>query len=264
MPRTKLWSASVMASSAFLRTLILGLGCLVAITASPSVDAASSDDEDSTADTKSRDTENGDSENGNSEAEPVATNVAAKKTDSGAATLGHKGQFHLRLAFGAAYRVMMRYDRSPLCSTARDDDGNPVKMCGYGAPIMLDSSLGYGVSDGFEPFVWGRFGLKGESNTATAPLVVVGAGARFYSMGDQAFKFYVEPAVGLELEGAANDAAASTFQYKQDLLVRLGLGPQYDFSRNVGAFATAGLTVGMFRAIHTWLDLHLGVQARFP
>lgn len=260
-----------MTSSAFLRTVIGVLGCVVATTASPSVRAASADIEGSSVDAKpsklddeAAEHENGVNQDDDSEAEPVATNVAAKKTDPGTAPLGHKGQFHLRLALGAAYRVMMRYDSSPTCSTAKDDDGNPVKMCGYGAPLMLDSSLGYSVSDGFEPFVWGRFGLKGESNTLTAPLVVIGAGARFYSMSDQAFKFYVEPAVGLEIEGAANDAAGSTFQYKQDLLVRLGLGPQYDFSRNFGAFATAGLSVGMFRAIHTWLDLHLGVQARFP
>jgi hypothetical protein len=248
-----------MASSAFLRSLIGVLGCVVATTASPSARASSADVDDASVNAEP----SGPLED-DSEVEPVASNVAAKKTDSGAAALGHKGQFHVRLALGAAYRVMMRYDESPTCSTATDDDGNPVKMCGYGAPIMLDSSLGYGVSDSFEPFVWGRFGLKGEGNTQTAPLVVVGAGARFYSMSEQAFKFYVEPSVGLELEGAANNAAGSTYQYKQDLLVRLGLGPQYDFSRNVGAFATAGLSVGMFRAIHTWLDLHLGVQARFP
>lgn len=261
-----------MAISSSFRALASLVVCVVANTASLNADAADAAGDESSGAARAKGSERDDAaseSDGDSDSaevpEQVATNVAEKKTYTGTAlALGHKGQFHVRLGLGAGYRVMMRYDRSPTCSAALDDDGNPVKMCGYGAPLMLDTALGYGVASGFEPFVWGRFGLKGESNTHTAPLMIVGVGARFYSMSEEAFKFYVEPAVGLEVEGGANRAVESVAQYKQDLILRLGLGPQYDFSRNFGVFATGGLSVGMFRAIHTWLDLHLGVQARFP
>ncbi|HMA93138.1 MAG TPA: hypothetical protein VKP30_10655 [Polyangiaceae bacterium] len=256
-----------MRSSSALRILFQIFVCSGAATTSAYAQAAPDDTDDSadveerpnSAESTSRIEANGDGE------EQVASNVPSKRnyrdTDK---SFGHKGQFNVRLGVGLGYRVVMRYDKSPECSTARDDNGFPVKMCGYVSPLMLDAAVGYAVTGSFEPFLWGRFGLAQESDSHTAPLVMLGVGARLYTIDDSAFKLAIEPAVGIELEGAATDTYARMYEYKRDLIVRLGIGPQYDFSRNIGIFATAGLTAGMFRAIHTWLDLHAGVQARFP
>jgi len=259
----------VMRSSSALRVLFQFLVCSVAATTSAHTQAAP-DDTDDVADGEERSIEEASKAptdtNGDAEGEElVATNVPSKRTYRDTdKSFSHKGQFNLGLGVGVGYRVVMRYDKSPECSTARDDDGFPVKMCGYVSPLMLDAAFGYAVTGGFEPFLWGRFGLAQESNSHTAPLVMLGVGTRLYTIDDSAFKLYIEPALGVELEGAATDAYARVYEYKRDLIVRLGIGPQYDFSRNVGIFATAGLTAGMFRAIQTWLDLHAGVQARFP
>lgn len=263
-----------MRSSSSLRTLIQILVCSVAVTVSARTYAApaSADDTDDgdgeSGESTSKPTNGGSHKGGGGDAddgeELVASNVPKRNYRDSDKTLSHKGQFNLRVGVGLGYRVVMRYDKSPECSTARDDDGFPVKMCGYVSPLMLDTAIGYAISGGFEPFLWGRFGLAQESDSHTAPLVMLGLGTRLYTIDDSAFKLYVEPAVGFELEGAANDAYAGKYEYKKDLIVRLGIGPQYDFSRNFGIFATAGLTAGMFRAIQTWLDLHAGVQARFP
>jgi hypothetical protein len=212
---------------------------------------------------------------GESESEEVRTNVPEKKTNRGRDDeRSHKGQFNVRLALGTGYRIYVRYDDSPACSTAVDNNGDPKKMCGFGAPLSLDTAIGFAPLGGVEPFLWGRFGLAKESYTNTSSLVILGVGARLYTTSTGLFKFFVEPAVGAELENGAyarsdrtwNAAATTgtTVRYKQDFIVRLALGPQFDFSRYVGAYLAGGLTAGMLRAMHFSLDLHAGVQARFP
>jgi hypothetical protein len=197
--------------------------------------------------------------------EEVVTNVPEKKTvSSHDDAYGHQGQFNVRLGFGGGYRIVMRYDASPPCSTTLNDDGTLKTLNGFGAPLTLDAAIGYAPSAGIEPFLWGRFGLTHEKESNTSPLVILGAGLRFYSMSDAAFKFFVEPAVGVELEKGTSTQANQTYQYKTDLIVRFTLGPQLDISRNVGIYAAAGLTAGMLRSLQSWMDLHAGVQARFP
>jgi hypothetical protein len=181
-------------------------------------------------------------------------------------TTSHKGQFSVRLAAVAAYRIVMRYDESPQCAPQQPGK-DPQKFCGFGAPAGLDTAIGYAPIAGIEPFIFGRFGLGVESKTHTAPLLAFGAGVRLYSMSDSAFKFFIEPAIGAELEGRASnalDATGPSSAYKQDWLIRLAVGPQYDFSRYVGIYASVAMSVGMVRALHSFMELHGGVQARFP
>ena len=96
-----------------------------------------------------------------------------------------------------------------------------------------------------------------------------GAGARIYTMSDSKFKIFVEPAIGVEVEGGGANPAwtfsdGSKPEYKTDMLFHLGVGPQYDFARAFGIYANAGLTTGVLRYIHTQLELSGGVQVRVP
>lgn len=173
----------------------------------------------------------------------------------------HSGQFSFRLGLVGAERIVSRYDSSPTCGTT--DAGEPKKFCGFGAPLMLDTAIGFAPFSALEPFIWARFGLTQENRTHTSPLVVVGGGARIYTSSDSAFKFFLQPAVGLELESHSGGRAVDNKDYKQDFLVQLLAGPQFDFSKNVGAYASFGLTAGMMRAIQTWLEASIGLQARY-
>jgi hypothetical protein len=90
-------------------------------------------------------------------------------------------------------------------------------------------------------------------------------------MSDSKLKIFVEPAIGMELEGGAGNAAwvfrnsgNAKPDYKTDFLFHLAVGPQYDFARAVGVYVSAGLTTGILRYIHTQLELSGGVQVRVP
>jgi hypothetical protein len=184
-------------------------------------------------------------------------------------TYGHAGQFGLRASLVGAYNMNFRYDQSPLCRAP--EPGKPAKdqqkFCGNTAPLMLDLALSYALLDFIEPYVYMRLGFKGEKETATNPLTVLGAGARIYTMSDSAFKIFIEPAIGWELEGGAGQSYSAPGynpKYKKDLLLHLAAGPQIDLARYVGLYASAGLTTGILRSIQSQLELSLGVQARFP
>lgn len=198
------------------------------------------------------------------EAAPEAAASAATEQEDD--RFGHFGQAGLRLGLVGGYRMVFRYEDSPLCR--EDDVGKATddqrKFCGHGSPLALDLGLSFGMLDILEPFLWGRFGLTGESATGTAPIVVLGGGARFYATADSRFKVFIEPAVGFELEGGGDQRGYEDFDYKTDLLFHIAAGPQLDITKNVGVYADAGLTVGIFRSIHSTLELQGGVQARFP
>lgn len=174
----------------------------------------------------------------------------------------HGGQFSLRAALVGAERIVSRYDDSPTCGLASAST-EPKKFCGFGAPLALDLAIGFAPLNSVEPFAWARFGLTAEATTHTKPLVVLGAGVRLYTASDSAFKFFLQPAVGWELESGTGSRPFDGKQYKKDVLLQLLAGPQYDFTNNVGAFAAFGVTAGMLRAIQTWLEIDIGVQARF-
>lgn len=200
--------------------------------------------------------------------EPKSGKGPAAGTDSDDDAFGHMGQVGLRAGLVLGYRMVLRYDGSPYCAapdplkSAKDQR----KFCGHGAPPAADFGLSFGLLDFFEPFLWARLGFAAETQTDTKPLVVVGVGARLYTMSDAAFKIFVEPAVALEFEDGRRSQAwqANSPAYERDLVFHLAAGPQLDFSRHFGAFVTGGVTTGVVRAVHTSLDLQLGVQGRYP
>jgi hypothetical protein len=94
----------------------------------------------------------------------------------------------------------------------------------------------------------------------------VGAGVRIYTMSDSAFKIFIEPAVGAELEGGSGNPVWGTNnpEYKKDMVFHLAAGPQFDVAKAVGIYANAGITTGILRSIHSNLEAQLGVQVRAP
>jgi hypothetical protein len=186
--------------------------------------------------------------------EPSATDE--KKTDDDA--FGHGGQVGLRVGIVGGYRMVLRYEDSPLCAEFDPQKGDDQqKFCGHTAPFALSTALSYGLVDWLEPFAWGRFGLAAEDETATKPVVMFGLGTRIYTMSDAPFKIFIEPAIGLELEDG------KYADYDTDVALHLAAGPSLDFSRHFGAYLTAGVTTTIIRALATSLDVELGVQGRY-
>ncbi len=189
-----------------------------------------------------------------------------------APTYGHGRQFGLRAGIVGGYNMIFRYNQSPFCAPPKPGKAakDQVKFCGHGAPFAVDLGLSFAPLDSIEPFLWGRFGLSRETETDTNPLVLVGAGARVYTMSDSAFKVFIEPAIAVELEGGGTkqswqaDYPGYKPEYKQDVVFHVAAGPQYDFAKNVGIYLDAGLTVGILRSIHSTMELHGGVQVRLP
>lgn len=183
-------------------------------------------------------------------------------------TFGHRGQFGLRVGLVGGYNMVFRYDESPLCAPydAMKGLSDQQKFCGHAAPLAIDLAASYALLDFFEPYIFTRLGLSGETQTDTLPVKIIGAGARIYTMSDSAFKIFIDPALAYEFEGGAGTVSHPGYnpQYKKDLLIHLAAGPQFDVARYVGFFVDAGLTTGILRAIHTQLELQGGVQARFP
>jgi hypothetical protein len=183
---------------------------------------------------------------------------------------GHGMQFGLRADIVGGYRMIFRYDKSPFCHTPKGVvDKDEQKFCGNAAPMAVDVALSFAIVDFAEPYVWARFGLAGEASTNTKAITAFGAGARIYTMSDSKFKIFVEPAVGVEVEGGAGNVqwkfdSGQTPDYKTDFLFHLGVGPQYDFARAFGVYVNAGMTTGVLRYIHTELELSVGAQVRVP
>lgn len=199
------------------------------------------------------------------EAAPAAEKASSREQAPAKDDFGHGRQFGLRVGLVGGYNMIFRYDQSPLCA-APETNKDPQKVCGHGAPFALDLAASYAVLDSVEPYAFVRLGLAGESQTHTLPMKVLGVGTRVYTMSDSAFKIFIDPALAWELEGGTSDAAVYNPKavYKKDLLIHLAAGPQFDFSRYAGVFIDAGLTTGIFRSVHSELELQLGVQARLP
>lgn len=168
--------------------------------------------------------------------------------------------------------MLVRYNESPFCAEPdpKKLDKDQQKFCGSGSPLALDLALSFALFDSIEPFVWGRLGLTSDDESDTKPLRVIGAGARVYTLSESRFKIFVEPALGVELEGGAGSPAwqpkdpKTSLEYKKDLLIHVAVGPQYDFARYIGIYANAGMTAGMLRSLHSTLELSAGLQLRAP
>lgn len=227
------------------------------LTLSHAAFAADSDEESAAESTTA---ESGDVSEGDSKAESEA---ASEKDED----FGHLGQFGLRVGLNGGLRMVLRYDESPLCrefDPAKGED--QPRFCGHMAPFAMDLGLSFALLDWVEPFVWTRLGLGPEKETHTKSLVILGAGVRIYTNSDSAFKIFLEPAVGLELEKGRGVAATQVDDtaYETDYIFHLAAGPQLDFSQYIGAYLSFGVTTGVVRAIHSSLDAQLGVQARYP
>jgi opacity protein-like surface antigen len=188
---------------------------------------------------------------------------AAKKNEA----FGHGGQLGLRLGLVLGYRMVLRYDDSPYCRAPNPAKAanNQPKFCGHGAPLALQAGLSWALVDWLEPFIWGRFGLADEPQTDTEPVLMFGAGTRIYTMSDAPFKIFFEPAIGLEFEEGRGtpEWQANNPEYPNDFVIHLTAGPTLDFSRNVGAYVTAGVTMSIIRALASSLEAELGIQGRY-
>jgi hypothetical protein len=203
------------------------------------------------------------------EPRPDSARAKAKPEDSRSPddpSFGHFFQFGLRAGLVGGYNMIFRYDSSPYCVSPDPAKGSKdqQKFCGHAAPLALDVAVSFAPLNFVEPYLFGRFGLKGESQTDTQALSVFGVGARIYTMSDSAFKIFIDPALAYEFEGGGSDPRYATFSYKKDLLFHLAAGPQFDVAKFVGFFLDAGLTTGILRSIHSELELQGGVQVRFP
>lgn len=211
------------------------------------------------------------------EKEPPASNEKPPKAEKEDApkdagpSYGHGHQFGLRVGLVGGYRMVLRYDKSPWCHDydTMKQDKDQLKFCGFGAPLALDLALSGALIDSFEPFLWARIGLGQEQNTNTAPLLILGIGTRIYTMSDSAFKIFVEPALGLELEGRGDSKDPSRLRiedkfYKTDVIFHFAAGPHFDVHKNFGFYADAGLTVGILRYLQSTLELTAGIQGRVP
>jgi hypothetical protein len=195
----------------------------------------------------------------------------AKEEEAGKEdSYGHGQQGSLRVGLMLGYKMDFRYPNSPFCAEKYDEAKtaeDQIKTCGFGAPPAMDLALGFAIIDAIEPFVFTRFGLTGETRTDTNPLFLLGAGVRIYTMSDSRFKLFFEPAVAYEGEGGMNTPGFShghTLEYKKDMVFHLGIGPQFDFAKNFGAYINSGLDVGVLRSISATLLLNIGVQGRLP
>lgn len=195
--------------------------------------------------------------------------AAAASSESHDDALVHLGQFGLRAGFLFGFKTDFRYPHSPLCKQfdASKAPNEQQKVCGYVAVPATELALSYAASESVEPFLFGRFGFATQSQTNTNPLVVLGLGVRLYVLNDSPFKLFVEPGLGWELEGGAGDPRWDQGvgpEYKKDMLIHLGIGPQYDITKNVGIYLNGAVDVGIFRALSGTMLANLGVQVRIP
>lgn len=214
-------------------------------------------------------TSGGDGEKSGADADKAeAKGADSKSANSKEPSYGHGKQFGLRVALVVPYRMILRYDSSPYCHAWMPDKSanDQPKFCGFGGPLAIDLALSGALIDSFEPYLWARFGLAEEEETNTAPQMIFGIGARLYTMADSAFKIFVEPAIGVEVEGkgGSTDPRLTSKLWRTDLVFHFAAGPHFDLHKNFGLYADAGLTVGVLRALSASLEGKIGVQGRLP
>ena len=116
-----------------------------------------------------------------------------------------------------------------------------------GPGALLDLAFGIPVTDeGGEAFVGLRVGTGDGRTRLVAPHLFY----RVYA-GDEAWKTYFDAGVLLRVEPLVAGAA------------RIGLGTQYDFHENWGAYLAAGGSIGYGEGLQVGVDVGAGVQFRF-
>lgn len=177
-------------------------------------------------------------------------------------TYGHGFQFGARGGMVFPYKIQFGFDDSPPCDP--DGDGESSATCGFVAPPQVEIALSFAPLDSVEPFVWARLGLGEESETSTQAAKLFGAGIRIYTMSESKFKLYFEADAGVALEGAVNANDEDDYRYGTDFFAHLGFGPQFDFNKYIGLYASIGPGVSFTRSITMQLEGNVGLQLRVP
>jgi hypothetical protein len=211
--------------------------------------------------------------------QPKAAPDEAAEPERDESDFGHMMQFGFRGGFVLGYGMSFRYDDSPFCKEPFEDEPEANKqqtVCGFGKSPATELALSFAPLDSVEPYLFARLAFGREDATDTEPIRIFGIGARIYTMADSAFKIFVEPALGYEVEGGSgnpdycsgNDVSVQCLdystEYKKDLIFHIGIGPQYDFAKYVGLYLNGGIDVGIFRSISATLFGNLGLQVRIP
>jgi opacity protein-like surface antigen len=239
-------------SHAVLVALTLAAGVRPALAAPAAEEAKESGEGEAKDDAKGKD-------------EPKAKDSDDSKKDE---DTGHGFQGGLRVGFVFGYKTVFRYPQSPFCRAFDNTKtvSDQQKVCGFLAPPGVELALSFALFDGFEPYIFARFGFAMEKETDTEALQLYGVGARIYTNSDSRLKIYIEPAIALAAEGGAGSVtyALNNPEYKTDLVFHAAAGPQYDFSKLVGIYLDGGLDVGVLRAISANIHLNIGAQVRLP
>ena len=84
----------------------------------------------------------------------------------------------MRVGFVLGYKMDFRYPESPLCHPYDPAKTEQQKVCGYLPPPGVEVALSFALFDGFEPYIFARFGFAMEEETDTEALQLYGVGAR--------------------------------------------------------------------------------------
>jgi hypothetical protein len=164
----------------------------------------------------------------------------------------HYHQFGLAVTAGTGYRVMFKYSSATTCNGV---DGNTT--CYYRSPAFLDAKAFFGVSKSVDLVVEQRFGL--ETDFFSNHDLLLMPGIRVYPDASQAFKFYVQIQLVIDLSDPGN-----TSPNRYDFGFHEANGFQWDFLRWGGAYLQISETFGFVRSFNFQLEAGIGVEGRFP
>jgi hypothetical protein len=166
----------------------------------------------------------------------------------------HRGQVTLRAGLAEGYRFVIRY-RDGLGDDPCDDENK--KFCIGLSPLMLDTGVGFGVTDGLELEARFRLGLITDFDDSRA--TQAGFGLRVFTEATARFKFMGAAAMLVDFTANRRRAGGDL-----DVLVRAEEGFQYEGTSWFGVAFYAGQTFGFLRNFSAIVDLNLAVQFRLP
>lgn len=200
---------------------------------------------------------------------PPPGDTSATGTTAGGehrAPWGHRYQVSFRVAGSLGYMFAIRYGGgmgdSDNCATAYGGSMSGAVFCYGRSPVMVDTAVGFGVTETLELEARFRFGellfLPGSMSSTGIPLAL-GVGIRYYGNDDSRLKFLLGVAAFVDFTDRVMISRFGT-----DVQVRLEQGLQYDIFRQFGVYVQLGETFGFVRNLSAVLDGGLGVQARVP
>jgi hypothetical protein len=164
----------------------------------------------------------------------------------------HRHQFGFRVGAGVDGRFAIRYKDGPSCG---DGAETFCRRLGTG---LIDAELGFGVSEGVEVTLLGRFGLADDAAARALP-VMLGLGVRAYSDPEAMAKLFFGGRVMLDLTSSDVPGYGTV-----DLGLRGEFGLMVDVIRHLGIFVQLGAAIHVLQALNFIGDVTAGVQARFP